>query len=226
MTARTLSAQETGSPAATPNNDTQKCVTNAAFYQKYFKRYELLIEFKNLQNHGPSGIYVMPNPSNIHEWYGVLFLHRGFYAAGVFKFLLKIPLEYPQVAPTVTFLTDVFHPLITPDGSMHLGQLATSWRPRTDSVVHVLKYVKESFKEVVLASLEDQSVPNKDSLHMFKHERPLFAKLAAQCATLSTTDSILYDSHTPSNPIRFSPIRDEQIDEFLHYMNESMTDYC
>jgi hypothetical protein len=39
------------------------------FYSNYFRRYELLIEFKNLGNpgHCPHGVYVMPAADNLHR---------------------------------------------------------------------------------------------------------------------------------------------------------------
>lgn len=32
---------------------------------------------------------------NLSAWYGVLFVHKGYYKNGVFKFKLEIPSEYP-----------------------------------------------------------------------------------------------------------------------------------
>ncbi|TPX31853.1 hypothetical protein SmJEL517_g04910 [Synchytrium microbalum] len=206
------------------NDETPKADQDmSGFYTRYFKRYELLIEFKNLQHPSqcPPGIYIMPSPDNLNEWYGCLFIHKGFYARGVFKFVVKIPESYPQLAPSVTFLTDMFHPLIDRFGNMDISHHFPTWRPRKDLISHVLKYVKECFKESILSKLDENSVPNKDSLHMFVHERPLFAKLAAQCATLSVSDSILYDSYLPNNPVKFAPIQESQIQAILKQLEEN-----
>ncbi|CAG8464540.1 1372_t:CDS:2 [Cetraspora pellucida] len=67
------------------------------FRDECFRKMDLMIEFTNLRNprHCPSGVYVMPSADNFYIWYGVLFVHKGYYKGGVFKFKLNIPIEYP-----------------------------------------------------------------------------------------------------------------------------------
>ncbi|KAJ3079620.1 hypothetical protein HK102_003659 [Quaeritorhiza haematococci] len=196
------------------------------FYTQYFRRYELLIEFKNLRNpnHCPTGLYVMPLPDNIYEWYGVIFIHRGYYKEGVFKFFIEIPQDYPETGPEVRFLTDMFHPLIdTQTGAFSLKQQFPRWRPHKDYICHVLHYIKNSFKEAVLANLQEQYCYNADAYNMFVEERPLFAKLASQCAQLSASESILFDNDEEST-IKFASLSDEQFDavkgEIMHQQQQ------
>lgn len=42
-------------------------------------------------------------------WYGVIFIRKGHYRGGIFKFLIKIPHSYPDEAPKVFFTSEVSH---------------------------------------------------------------------------------------------------------------------
>ncbi|KAI8853092.1 ubiquitin-conjugating enzyme/RWD-like protein, partial [Chytridium lagenaria] len=185
-----------------------------------FQRYELLIEYKNLRNpnHCPPGMYIKPHPDDLHEWHGVLFIHRGYYKEGVFKFVMTIPDGYPEEGPSVRFVTDMFHPLIdNRDGLFSLRQQFPQWRAHKDYLCHVLHYIKNSFKEAVMANLEG----------VFFTERPLFAKLAAQCAQLSASEGIVFDNDGPHGEenageslVRFAPLTD---DEFRAKKNQMLS---
>ncbi|KAJ3417388.1 hypothetical protein HDV05_004853 [Chytridiales sp. JEL 0842] len=157
----------------------------------------------------------MPHPDNLNEWHGTLFVHRGYYKGGVFKFVIDIPDGYPDEGPSVRFITDMFHPLIdSRDRHFSLRQQFPSWRPHKDYLCHVLHYIKNSFREAFLANLEENSCPNKDALRLFHTERHAFSKLTAQCAELSASEGILYDTETPDGSlIQFAPLDENQFDQ-------------
>lgn len=53
----------------------------------------------------------------------------GYYADAILKFRVRFPFTYPARAPTVTFATDVFHPLISnEDGTLNLEPRFSPWR--------------------------------------------------------------------------------------------------
>ncbi|KAL3897893.1 MAG: hypothetical protein SGCHY_003110 [Lobulomycetales sp.] len=181
---------------------------NQPGFTEYFKRYELLIEYKNLSNpsHCPAGLYVMPLPDNLYLWHGTLFIHRGYYKGGVYKFIIEIPQSYPDSAPKVTFITDMFHPLIDPKTRVfNLAQQFPQWRPRKDYICHLLHYIKNCFKEAVLSSLHAQHCVNYESFNLFTTDRNSFVKLAGQCAQLSCALDVLLDSSEfPNSSMQFS----------------------
>lgn len=110
-----------------------------------------LLRSVRLNNH-------MANQSHsLSEWHGAMFIHRGYYKEGVFKFILQIPRTYPSAGPTVLFITDMFHPLIGRDGYFNLAQQFPQWRPHKDYLCHVLHYVKNSFREAVILNLQGTS---------------------------------------------------------------------
>ncbi|KAJ3219767.1 hypothetical protein HDU67_009579 [Dinochytrium kinnereticum] len=149
-------------------------------------------------------MYIKPNFDDLHE--------------GVFKFIMKIPEGYPEEGPSVRFVTDMFHPLIdNRDGHFSLRQQFPQWRAHKDYLCHVLHYIKNSFKEAVMANLEEMHCPNREAHRMFFMERPLFAKLAAQCAQLSASEGIVFDNDGPHGEenegeslVRFNPLQEDE----------------
>ncbi|KAI8139794.1 ubiquitin-conjugating enzyme/RWD-like protein [Fennellomyces sp. T-0311] len=174
-----------------------------------------MTEFINLRNpsHCPLGVYVMPSTDNLNVWYGVLFVHKGHYRSGVFKFRMTIPESYPNHPPSVTFMTDMFHPLVDVQGNLSISQQFPTWRPYQDYLFHVLHYVKNIFKRVVLDGLVDKHCLNKEAYRLYRTDPTVFGKLAQQCAQLSITESYLFDHFPDNNLIKFSPLSEAKFDE-------------
>nr|POF14253.1 protein crossbronx [Quercus suber] len=87
----------------------------------------------SLKHACPKGIYVAPDPERSLQWIGVLFVRKGRfqqshhqkdlitksedvgpYANAVLHFRIMFPTGFPLQPPSVTFLSDVFHPLVNP----------------------------------------------------------------------------------------------------------------
>ncbi|KAJ3208372.1 hypothetical protein HDU82_002564 [Entophlyctis luteolus] len=191
-------------------------------YSQHFRKYELLVEYKNLRNpdHCPNGLYVIPDPENLYgkcrprisrnashtntEWHGVLILHRGYYREGVFKFIMSIPEDYPNEAPTVRFLTDMFHPLVDRSGFFNIRQQFPIWRANTDYICHLLHYVKNSFKEAVLSNLEGC---------------PCFSSIATNCKFFAGDRASLFESGGLQYVIFDAP-RDVRVIHPFRFKNE------
>lgn len=137
------------------------------------------------QNHCPLGVYVMPSSNDLYGkwggekskwmavqlivcvvWHGVLFVHKGYFRSGTFRFQLNIPKDYPNSPPSVTFFKDVFHPLVDDHGNVCILQQFPKWRPYQDYVFHVLHYLKNMFKKVVLDGLNEKYCLNKESYRL------------------------------------------------------------
>lgn len=147
-------------------------------------------------------------------WYGVIFVHQGYYSSGAFKFRVAIPEAYPEYPPSVTFISDMFHPLIDSGGNLSLSQQFPTWRPYEDYIFHVLHYIKNIFKKAVLDRLIDKHCPQKEPYRLYRTDIKTFTKLAKQCAELSISESYLYDHFPEDNMIRFSPISESKYGKF------------
>ncbi|KAG0741736.1 hypothetical protein G6F57_005927 [Rhizopus arrhizus] len=185
-----------------------------------FKRYDLMTEFINLKNpnHCPLGVYVMPSSENLYVWYGVIFVHQGYYSSGTFKFRLAIPESYPEYPPAVTFMSDMFHPLVDGGGNLSITQQFPTWRPYEDYIFHILHYIKNIFKKNILDRLIDKHCFNKEAYRLYRTDIKVFSKLAQQCSQLSITESYLFDHFPDDNMIRFSPMNESTFDEIWSHI--------
>ncbi|CAI7566306.1 unnamed protein product [Penicillium bialowiezense] len=97
------------------------------------RKQQLHLEFASLKHAAPPGVYVSLVPGDPTLWNGVIFVRSGRsvsrchwnqllisslpagpYASAVLRLQLRFPDTYPDLPPTVTFATDLFHPLIVP----------------------------------------------------------------------------------------------------------------
>lgn len=150
-------------------------------------------------SHCPLGIYVQPSSSSLLVWDGVFFVHKGYYSGAVLKFRLTFPNNYPESAPQVHFITDVFHPLVSQnDGTFALTPRLPSWRPREHHVFDVLFWIKSAFKKHALDQLKEKDCLNKEAFRLYRESTAHFSGLANQSALLSQSDTALYDQDYPS----------------------------
>jgi len=86
-------------------------IENSAEHLKDFK---LAVEFKYLMKNAPSGVFLMPQFDDIRKLHGVIFVRRGLYRNGVFRFKMDLPKSYNSynAHPIITFTPPVFNPLI------------------------------------------------------------------------------------------------------------------
>jgi ubiquitin-protein ligase len=191
-------------------------------YSQYFRRYELLIEYKNLKNPSncPPGVYCLPREDNLNIWDGVVFVQPGgggYYENGIFRFLLQIPEEYPAVAPSVKFISEMFHPLINSSGYFVINHRFPEWIPRKHFISHLLHYISDMFTPVGLTELEEVFCPNKESFHLLNTNLPLFKKRAAQIASLSCRENVLMSSD--NGGIHFQTLSDSKFEEIKAQIN-------
>jgi len=183
--------------------------------------YWLTIEFKNLvpSHRRPSGMYVMPAFDNMMKWYGVIFVHQGYYRKGVFKFTIDLPRNYPNDRPQVTFLTPVYHPYVRANGQLDLSLAFPQWIPKKHFVIHVLQFMKKMFYKIDVLFIDSpKDAPNPEALELYRKDTIKFFHAAQRCVADC-------EHHKFTNPrgcsIRFMPYEDKEEDyeramQFLH----------
>lgn len=85
------------------------------------------------QNDPPQGVTGAPMDNNILVWQAVIFGPDDTpWEGGTFKLMLEFTEDYPNKAPSVRFLTKMFHPNIYNDGQICLDILQNQWSPIYD----------------------------------------------------------------------------------------------
>lgn len=102
--------------------------------EQSLRDYKVTIEYKHLKSHAPGGVYLIPSLENLRKFYGVIFVRRGPYVNGIFKFILTLPPTYNDLNqhPEIVFVSNVYSPYVNPE-TLQLD-IMTAY-PRWDPVV-------------------------------------------------------------------------------------------
>ena len=191
----------------------------STYIQTLTRQQIISAEFAGLTNEGhcPHGVYIVPSPNDPNLWHGVLFIHKGLYTGGIFKFTIMFPPHYPSVPPKLRFTSEVYHPLISDHGDFSLRPKG-KWIPAETHITNILHYVKHSFKKKGLENLREAWCVNPDAFKLFRDKPDVFANQAHQCAILSTSSSMLYDTpgqEDEDSGLRFVKITKDEYNDVL-----------
>ena len=168
------------------------------------------IEYSHLQKNAPAGVFVMPSLESLRVWHGVIFVRKGVYQNGVFKFRVDLPPEYPELDawPRVTFVVArVFNPLVDEEsGALDVragfaGEVR--WDPQRHYIVHVLTFLKKIFYEKEFGRYG--SIANREALALHaRADKGEYMRRVEACVQASA-DSV-YEADAGST-MRFSKPR-------------------
>jgi len=116
--------------------------------EQALRDYKVTIEYKHLKSHAPGGVYLIPSLDNLRSFFGIIFVRRGPYTNGIFKFQLKLPPKYNDASmwPQITFLSYVYSPYVDEaTGSLDIKSAYPKWDPSRHYLVTVLTYLKKIF---------------------------------------------------------------------------------
>lgn len=116
----------------------------------HLKDIRLEMEFKYLMNNAPQGVYVLPEFDQIRTLHGVIFVRRGLFHDGVFRFRIDLPPNYNEFNshPIVTFTPPIFNPLVDPvTGQLDLkiDEKLQEWHPERHFIITAITFVKKIF---------------------------------------------------------------------------------
>lgn len=113
------------------------------------------------------------DPANIYLWNGTIIgPDKSPYEGGLFRLEILFSVTYPFKPPTVTFLTKVYHPNITPTGGICLGILKDEWVP-SYTINTVLLAVSE-----LLANPNPKDAIANDIAKVYETNRNEFNRIA------------------------------------------------
>ena len=139
-------ASPSASVSATTSATSPHNMSMRKYRQRALKDYQVMLEFRHLKLHSPSGIYILPSFNSLRQWSGVLFVRRGIYKGGIFRFEMVLPRSYPAdgACPRVKFQTPIFHPHVDPkSGEVDiLSHFGGKWVAGEHYIVLVLQVMK------------------------------------------------------------------------------------
>lgn len=131
-----------------------------------FETQRLIRDYKRMQKDPPQGISASPNESNLMAWNAVIFgPEETVWDGGTFKLTLQFTEEYPNKAPTVRFLSKMFHPNIYADGQICLDILQNQWSPIYD-VSAILTSIQS-----LLCDPNPNSPANSEAAKLFSEDK-------------------------------------------------------
>jgi ubiquitin-protein ligase len=155
--------------------------------EQAMRDYKLGIEYKHLKQHCPGGVYLVPSFDDLRQFHGVIFLRRGVFTNGIFKFTLTCPPKYNDMGthPIVKFSSYVYNPHIHPEsGEVDLCVAYPEWDPSKHFLVTALTYVKRIFyvKDYdALTKDESHLLPNQDALNFFQTDQAGYRRRVQEC---------------------------------------------
>jgi ubiquitin-protein ligase len=182
------------------------------------KDYKLTVEYKHLKQNSPGGIYVVPSFADLRTWHGVIFVRRGMYASGVFKFRVELPPEYNDVGawPRVFFTSRIYSPLVDADsGELDVKFAYPEWDPAKHYVVTVLTFLKKIF--YIKDGFEGYEAPkNAAAARAYADDAPEFLREVEACVRASGDRAALFDGDAgdPDRSLRFVDRDDGALDAF------------
>jgi len=162
--------------------------------------YKVTIEYKHLKSHAPGGVYLIPSLDNIRLFFGVIFVRRGPYTNGIFKFTLTLPPKYNNINqhPEIRFLSSVFNPFVESEtGVLDLKTPYPRWDPSRHYLVTVLTFLKKIF----YAKTFDDAKANSEAKNLAQTNPEGFRTKVDQCVRES--QKFVYENAEGST-IKFS----------------------
>ena len=131
-----------------PSHQSFILIYDQAEREQALRDYKVTIEYKHLKSHAPGGVFIIPSIDNLRKFHGVIFVRRGPYMNGIFKFTLDLPMMYNDLNthPTIKFTSRVYNPYVDPEtGFLDIQTMYPRWDPSRHYLVTVLTFVKKIF---------------------------------------------------------------------------------
>ncbi|CAB3397059.1 unnamed protein product [Caenorhabditis bovis] len=187
--------------------DDSRCLEKLEIPKDTLIRHALASEFSNVCRNPVDGIFVSPSALNPFQWFGVVFIRKGIFGGGIFRFTFDIPSDFPETSelPTVTFDNALFHPLI----DLKTRQLDLSrsfpdgWKREKHNLLRVLIVVQRIFFSY---EFDCDKCINPEAAILYKEHKEKFKEMAKD--VVETSRAQVYDdpkNNDDPNSIRFTP---------------------
>lgn len=136
----------------------------------------LLKDLKKIKNEQREDIAASPEKDNILRWTAVIFGPKDTpWEDGVFRLEMDFSEEYPHKAPTVKFVTSVFHPNVYNNGNICIDILNNNWSAAYD-VSAILTSIQS-----LLTDPNPASAANAEAAKLYTDNLPEYQRRVRQC---------------------------------------------
>jgi len=202
--------------------------------QQRLRDFRLTVEYKYLVDHAPGGVFMLPALEDNRTLFGVIFVRRGLYRNGIFRFKVILPPLYNShgASPQVTFTPAIFNPLVdSKSGAMQLTLsdsllLPKQWNPEKHFLATVVTTVKKMFYIKNFDAFAAGSLANEEARALHAADPVAFQTQVDTCVqqSLEAADAEgAAGSSTQDSSIRFcapqpahAAIREAILGELLH----------
>ncbi|CAI5451616.1 unnamed protein product [Caenorhabditis angaria] len=178
-------------------NEEEKKDTILRFSDDVLLKHALASEYAEVCRHPVDGIFVTPSQKDDFCWFGVIFIRKGIFGGGVFRFTIKIPTDFPTTKslPEVIFENSIFHPLI--EWKTKVLDLTRSfpdgWKCEKHNLLRVLIVVQRIFFSY---EFDCDRCINPEAAILYKEHKDKFKEMAKDVVEISRSQ--VYDD--PQNP--------------------------
>jgi len=147
------------------------------------------IEYKYLIKHAPGGVYLLPEMDNIRKLHGVVFVRRGLWRNGIFRFLVVLPDNYNTTgcSPHVFFTPPIYNPLVHAEtGKLDLtidDSLLTEWQQDKHFLHTIAMAIKKIFYIKSFSAFP--AVANQAARVALETDKPAFLAQVEACVNQS-----------------------------------------
>lgn len=147
------------------------------------------IEYKYLTKHAPGGVYLLPEMDNIRKLHGVVFVRRGLWRNGIFRFLVVLPDNYNTTgcSPHVFFTPPIYNPLVHAEtGKLDLtldDSLLTEWQQDKHFLHTIAMAIKKIFYIKSFSAFP--AVANPAARAALETDKPAFLAQVEACVNQS-----------------------------------------
>mmetsp|Transcript_19154 Transcript_19154/g.55706 ORF Transcript_19154/g.55706 Transcript_19154/m.55706 type:complete len:252 (-) Transcript_19154:1337-2092(-) len=156
-------------------------LTSEAEREQSLRDYKVTIEYKHLKQHAPGGVYLVPSLDDLRLFHGVIFVRRGPFTNGIFKFRVKLPPRYNDVNawPHITFSSYVYNPHVNAEtGELDVRAAYPTWDPHRHYLVTVLTYLKKIF---YMKGFGEEARANPEARNLARSRPSAYRKKVEAC---------------------------------------------
>ena len=125
-----------------------------------------------LEKYCPSDLFISldydndKKEENLRIWNGQLLIKDGVYTGGNFNFNILFPYNYPNGEPIVSFVDNIYHPLVDPKtNKLDVKNIFPKWIPGKNTAIQLLYKIKDIFLNPKYFLITDSL--NPDSAKLF-----------------------------------------------------------